>query len=57
MVSLTWPWLLSTIRQPAFAVAAWPFFDGTLPTTTQPPGSTTSAVLRPALMAAVLKEM
>ena len=36
-VSATRPLRLSTIRQPALAVAALPFFDGRLPTTTQPP--------------------
>src|SRR5215469_7344833 len=47
MVSRTRPRLLSTIRQPAFAVAAIPFVDGVLPTTTHPPGSMSSAVVRP----------
>src|SRR5271155_1716727 len=47
MVSATLPQLLSTIRQPAAEVDAIPFLDGVLPTTTQPPGSTTSAVVRP----------
>src|SRR5580692_11221536 len=47
IVSRTWPWGPRTIRQPARAVAAWPLADGVLPTTTQPPGSTASAVLRP----------
>ena len=47
MVSRTWPLLSSTIRQPAFAVAAIPLLDGVLPTTTQPPGRTTSAVVSP----------
>src|SRR5262249_25871173 len=47
MVSRTLPRLSSTIRHPAFAVAAIPFFDGVLPTTTHPPGSMTSAVVRP----------
>ena len=39
--------LFSTMRQPAFAVAAMPLLEGVLPTTTQPPGSTSSAVVRP----------
>src|SRR5215469_10255220 len=47
IVSLTCPSLLSTIRHPAWDVDACPFVDGTLPTTTQPPGSTSSAVVRP----------
>src|SRR5580704_3294686 len=47
IVSRTVPWLSSTIRQPAFAVAAIPFIDGVLPTTTHPPRSTSSAVVSP----------
>src|SRR6202167_2486581 len=47
MVSRTVPWLFSTMRQPALAVAACPFFDGVLPTTTHPPRRTASAVVRP----------
>jgi hypothetical protein len=47
MVSLTWPSLLRTIRHPACEVDARPFADRVLPTTTQPPGSTSRAVVRP----------
>src|SRR5215469_17383623 len=47
MVSATWPWLLTTSRQPAFAVADIPFVVGRLPTTTQPPGRMPRAVVRP----------
>ena len=46
-VSAARPRLLTTIRHPAFAVLALPFLVGRLPTTTQPPGSTSSAVVRP----------
>src|SRR5215471_4688859 len=46
-VSTGWPQLLTTIRHPAFAVADMPFVVGRLPTTTQPPGRMSSAVVRP----------
>ena len=45
-VSRTRPWLLSTIRQPALAVADIPLDVGRLPTITQP-CTTASAVVRP----------
>src|SRR5215471_13238815 len=46
-VSRTRPWLSRTIRQPADEVAAEPSLVGRLPTTTQPPGRISSAVVRP----------
>jgi hypothetical protein len=46
-VSRTVPWLSSTSRQPGSAVAEVPPVVGRLPTTTQPPGRTDSAVVRP----------
>src|SRR6185437_5513967 len=46
-VSTTRPWLSSTSRQPAFEVAGSPPVVGRLPTTTQPPSSIDSAVVRP----------
>src|SRR5712672_2627135 len=46
-VSRTLPQRSSTSRQPALAVAAMPFVVGRLPTTTQPPCRTDSAVVRP----------
>src|SRR3984957_14737361 len=46
-VSAILPLRLSTIRQPALALAAIPLLDGVLPTTTQPPLSTSRAVGRP----------
>ncbi len=44
-VSRTTPWLSSTIRQPGPEIE--PFLVGSEPTTTQPPGSATRAVVRP----------
>src|ERR1019366_3889265 len=43
------PWLLSTMRQPVGFTAGKvpPLVVGRLPTTTQPPGSTASPVVRP----------
>src|SRR6266702_720328 len=46
-VSRARPWLSSTIRQPACAVAEVPSDVGSEPTMTQPDRSATSAVLRP----------
>src|SRR5438105_10201367 len=46
-VSTTLPQLLSTIKQPACAVADVPSLVGKLPTMTQPRCSTTSAVVSP----------
>jgi hypothetical protein len=47
MVSRTMPWLSSTIRQSALAVAACPLVDGVDPTMTQPARNATSAVSSP----------
>src|SRR5215813_6616057 len=46
MIFRTLPLLSRTSRQPGAEVAAWPFFDGRLPTMTQPCTST-SAVVSP----------
>jgi hypothetical protein len=46
-VSATRPLRSRTIRQPAAEFATVPSVEGVLPTTTQPPGRTTSAVVRP----------